>query len=250
MLHLFAFVLAIGSPTPEGDATVITTGDSPTPLLAATAAYQLQSDSSNHFVLSYAPAPQALPPQVVYFNGTPTSVQTLAQQFDIPLLPPVPYPETEFGNLDYYKWRQTDYEMRAALTRNIEPPAPDYYLNYGDKYITRFTNKTNSKLSDAGKKWLIKTRLYLQLELEQALQANPMLELNSEAFEAAVLELHIPCYDRAGLFLLPLRDKLAIIATPDTKDLLNKNGRKQALQAFKLQLKFWREKRKAKRGKQ
>ena len=58
---------------------------------------------------------------------------------DIDGFEPTPYPKALLGSVDYYKWRYNDF-----IKQNPGKKAPSYYLNYGNKYIQRFTNETLS----------------------------------------------------------------------------------------------------------
>jgi hypothetical protein len=56
---------------------------------------------------------------------------------------------------------------------------------------------------------------------------NPLIEENNDAFQKFAFDSHVPSYENAGLFDLPIRDLFLIGTTPDMKDLLSSNGREQ-----------------------
>ena len=143
---------------------------------------------------------------------------------------PTPYPKEKLGDPDYYRWRAQDFRKQ-----NPNSPVPDYYMEYGDKYIRRFTYKTSRKLSKAGQKWLQEVRYNLQVAIEDELVRNPEIELQNGGtdFRTFAFESHVEAYwndsqpGSAPLHSLPVLDLFNILLTPDLKDLLQTDGRNQ-----------------------
>lgn len=138
-------------------------------------------------------------------------------------------PEKVLGTTGYYHWRYDDFMKRhPGLSEPDSQHIPDYYLEYGAKYVIRFTEKLYPKLSDKGKAWLIAARLNLQLAMEEELKKNlrkfARLEENPKAFAKFAYGTHQASYLDAGLSGLPLSDLIKIGMTPDLKDLISKNG--------------------------
>ena len=82
----------------------------------------------------------------------------------------LPAPVAPDGALSYYRRRHGDFSTRytdAGLT------PPTYYLGYGEKYVGRFTNETNDRLTDEGKAWLVRARVNLQTAIEGRRDADP-----------------------------------------------------------------------------
>src|SRR5690606_32258536 len=105
------------------------------------------------------------------------------------------YPNV-YGNIDYYTFRYNDF-----ISRNPGKTPPDYYLNYGDKYIRRFTYETYDTLSDPGKQWFTEVRENLQVEIDKRLreQDGITLENDSNAFKEFAFGTHADVYWEAGL---------------------------------------------------
>jgi hypothetical protein len=136
-----------------------------------------------------------------------------------------PAPCTADGDLDYYRCRAADFSQRNP---GLDPP--DYYLEYGDVYVRRFTEETRPLLSPAGQAWLEGTRERLQRAMESRREQDPVayarLERDPAAFRAFAYETHPPSYE-AGLDRLPLRDLVLIVTTPDAQDVLGRDGAAQ-----------------------
>jgi len=141
------------------------------------------------------------------------------------------YPKEKLGSLDYYQFRNQDFMDRNP---GIEPP--DYYLNYGDKYLKRFTSETKSKLSLEGQEFLEGVGEGLQAEIEKKIASDPQgfaeLERNSDAFREWAYDTHSTVYAREGFRDLPLLDKFHIGATPDAEDILSESGIKEGLETL------------------
>jgi hypothetical protein len=140
--------------------------------------------------------------------------------------PPTPAPESVMGTTNYYQWRNADFTLRADLANNNKD-APDYYLNYGDKYVKRFTNELYPNLSKEGQAWLVRARLELQKEIESGLTAQPDIELQNDGFTKFAFDTHVPAYTNSGILNLSFGDKWEIFKTPDNKDKFSINGLKQ-----------------------
>jgi hypothetical protein len=131
----------------------------------------------------------------------------------------------------YYLDRKKDFEKR-----NPELKAPDYYLNYGNKYLRRFKFETRLILSKKGKSWLDKALLNLQNEMEKGLMYNPYLEYDNKKFTDFAFDTHVKAYEDAGILDLSILDKVKIMLTVDADDLFSESGLKQAAMVGKDQL--------------
>ena len=155
---------------------------------------------------------------------------------DIDGFEPPPYPKALLGSVDYYKWRYYDF-----IKQNPRKKAPSYYLNYGNKYIQRFTNETNNLLSKQGKQWLVNARKNLQVAIEDKLKTDPTIELRNGGndFKEFAFESHIDAYWNAGLYRLNTIDLVAIVLTPNFKDLMSKDGINQATKMIDKLINYW-----------
>ena len=130
------------------------------------------------------------------------------------------------GGLDYYRCRADDF-----VTREPTRSAPDYYLDYGDRYVRRFSEETRPLLSPAGQRWLDRVRGELQEAMEEVRASDPLgfalLELEPDRFADFAFETHPQAYLEAGLAELPLRDLVLIGSTPDAQDILSPRARAQ-----------------------
>jgi hypothetical protein len=133
-----------------------------------------------------------------------------------------PSPVPANGELSYYSRRHNDFVTRYAQCGNFSPP--DYYLGYGEKYVRRFTEHTNTLLSHDGQKWLAQARINLQVAIESRLAMGPVafdaLEKDNDAFRAFAYGTHADAYWNAGLGELSIFDLSSIGLTPDVEDLL------------------------------
>ncbi len=188
-----------------------------------------------------------MPEGEIYFNGSPAKIVELAKRH-IKHFNPTAYPEEKLGDINYYRWRYDDFNVRAGLAGKENASAPEYYLNYGDKYIRRFTFETYFKLSSKGKKWLVLARKNLQIEMENRLKQKDgkELELNNSAFQKFAFDSHVPAYINKtgnnlnlGMLALDFLDKTYIALTPDTKDLIPPLGIKQAEDIVVEQTKYY-----------
>lgn len=173
-------------------------------------------------------------------NGPHEPLSTISQEivFEMPVDPamffggdaPKPNP-IEVGIRTFYMDRKQDYELR-----NPGFEAPDYYENYGDKYIKRFSDITKPTLSPAGQKWLEDALFNLQFELDEKL-ASPsredyMIEHDNGAFRKFMFETHAKAYEDAGILYLPVMDKVKIMLSVDFDDILSSGGIEQAVEVM------------------
>lgn len=148
-------------------------------------------------------------------------------QFNDPV--PTPAPGHLLGSVDYYQFRHDDFAKRFP---GQAPPA--YYMEYGDKYVRKFTDELYEKLSEEGKLWMKNTKLKLQQEIEQKLSEEPEIELDEEAFKEFAFGSHARVYEETHAMQLCLDDKTSLVACMDVKDLFGELG----LQVIKVALKI------------
>ncbi|WP_447640673.1 MULTISPECIES: DUF6443 domain-containing protein [Chitinophagaceae] len=133
--------------------------------------------------------------------------------------------------LDYYKNR-FDYFRQ----NNPEMKPPDYYMNYGDKYIRRFVNITKAQLSIEGQKWLYKALVNLQNAMDKGIEQDPSIEYDNEKFTDFAFGTHADAYTNAGILKLSIMDKIKISLTVDPDDLLSSRGISQAAEVARRQM--------------
>lgn len=127
-----------------------------------------------------------------------------------------PAPREFVGTCDYYLWRHWNFLQRHHGCRHRPP---DYYVDYGYKYCVKFSLHLRPRLSEEGKSWLDKTRLLLQVYLEQELARNPNVELDNIAFRKMAFRTHPDAYWNAGLRNVPWWfDRFKIILEPDWQE--------------------------------
>ncbi len=135
----------------------------------------------------------------------------------------------EVGTLDFYRKRQDDFKQRNP---DLDPP--DYYMNYGDKYLRKFHDHTKPKLSEAGQKWLERTGVALQQAIEDKRAEDPgafaELERESDAFRAFAYASHPDAYLNSGMDTLNPIDLVHVGLTPEPKDLLTRDGLSQLVE--------------------
>lgn len=158
-------------------------------------------------------------------------VQTTAAAQERDSLPqmasPNPIPDSVLGTIDYYHWRETDFQQRSKHAGlNLE--SPDYYCSYGHKYAHRFSWHIRPHLSNEGKQWLDRTLLLLQIGTEACLQSRPELELQPESLNRMLFDLHPAVYAAAGFYELTFADQLRILIRLDPHDLISPEGQRQA----------------------
>ena len=138
----------------------------------------------------------------------------------------LPAPIPAVGELSYYADRHADFVSRYQDVPGLQPP--DYYLDYGNKYVSRFTHETYTRLTPEGQAWLVRVRQGLQVAIESQRAADPaafdQLEKDNAAFRAFAYGTHPDAYWNTGLGELSVFDLLNIGLTPDVEDLLSKDG--------------------------
>jgi RHS repeat-associated protein len=131
------------------------------------------------------------------------------------------------GNMDYYKLRYADFVRRNP---GVEPP--DYYMQYGNKYLEAFT-RAYKELTPTGRSWMVKTRANLQNAMEDFIRRDPAgfaaLERDNDAFRSFAFGTHQRAYIDGGLVNVPWVDRVTIGLTPSCKDLLSADGVSQAV---------------------
>lgn len=145
----------------------------------------------------------------------PTTPSRISRDRPLPVRTPSP---------SYYRQRRDDF-----VRRNPGKKVPEYYDQYGDKYLRKFSKLTS--LSKFGLKWRDRTLKNLQDAIEAKRTHDPRafarLERDHDAFKAFAYRTHANAYIKAGLFKLPFHDLAQIATTPEAKDLLGKEGIKQ-----------------------
>ena len=156
---------------------------------------------------------------------------------------PNPFPKKKLGSRYYYKIRHNDFVKRHKEDKNVKTPS--YYLDYGDKYLKRFSDETNDKLTDEGKVWLNEVRGNLQELMEKGLKENPNIETDDKKFTSFAFDTHVEAYlnenGTVPITQLNTLDLVRILLTPDAKDLLSEDGKRQADEMFKNLSKYWLE---------
>lgn len=140
----------------------------------------------------------------------------------VPVDPDAPAP-IETGTDSYYRDRYADF-----VKRNYGVQPPDYYLDYGEKYMQRFMTLDRQDLSAEALAWRDRTRTALQEAMEakrrENLKAFADLERDPEAFKSFAYGTHVDAYVKSGLFDLAAQDIAVIAITPDIGDILTGDG--------------------------
>lgn len=143
--------------------------------------------------------------------------------FTITRLDPTPYPQGNLGNLDYYRFRLNDFTRR-----NPGSQPPDYYLNFGEKYLRRFRLEVRPNLTEQGQAFVDRVGVALQRRMETELQSDPVqfaeLERNSVEFRRFAYETHVAAYCESGWGDLPLSDNQTIASSVDVSDFVRGTG--------------------------
>ncbi|MBW2255749.1 MAG: hypothetical protein JRI25_14265 [Deltaproteobacteria bacterium] len=155
----------------------------------------------------------------------------------------LPNPVSADGGMEYYRNRHDDFVSRYTGCDAFTPPS--YYLEYGDKYIRRFTLELKPRLSPEGQAWCEQAGFNLQEAIEDHRADNgkdyDQLEKNDAAFTSFAYATHADAYWRAGLGDLGIFDLARIGLTPDIKDLVTWEGVTQVLDVGTRLLGAWGE---------
>jgi len=138
------------------------------------------------------------------------------------------------GTDSYYEARAIDFELR-----NPGETAPEYYREYGHKYLHEFKYETKDNLSPQGQQWLGDALENLQLAMEDIVQNNEGIESNTEELTDLAFKSHVDAYEKAGILSLSVMDKVKITLTVEPQDLLSERGLKQAGQVAADQLEMY-----------
>ena len=115
----------------------------------------------------------------------------------------------------YYIARARDYQIRNATSE-----IPEYYVQYGAKYMFRFKYETRNELSDiTAINWLDDTLYNLQDSLEEILYIHPNCENESGSLYKKAFESHVDAYLKAGFCDLDLFEWIDVAGTPDGRDI-------------------------------
>ena len=129
------------------------------------------------------------------------------------------------GTTTYYLDRLADFRRRWP-----EASPPSYYADYGNKCLGQFLS-TKPILSPRGQRWIDDTLQRLQQMMEQERrhdgQGFAAKECDDDTFREFAFGTHAQAYQDAGVFELGVADLWKIVRTPDLKDLLNDEGRKE-----------------------
>jgi len=120
----------------------------------------------------------------------------------------------ELGKTEYYEKRAKDFEER-----NPGKKAPDYYREYGDKYVKRF-DKLKPELSEEGQGWMERTKDRLQFKMEAGLRSGEWDESKPEELKEKAYDSHSEAYLEAGLADLPQEDIDKVLTAVDRGDLV------------------------------
>ncbi|CCH48504.1 hypothetical protein [Pseudodesulfovibrio piezophilus] len=133
----------------------------------------------------------------------------------------------DLGKTEYYEKRAQDFEER-----NPGKEAPDYYREYGDKYVKRF-DKLKPELSKEGQEWMERTKDRLQFKMEAGLLSGEWDESKPEELKEKAYDSHSEAYLEAGLADLPQEDIEKIVGVVDRLDMTNGAALKESLQVLK-----------------
>jgi hypothetical protein len=130
----------------------------------------------------------------------------------------------ELGKTEYYEKRAQDFEER-----NPGKKAPDYYREYGDKYVKRL-DTLRPELSKKGQEWMERTKDLLQFKMESGLRSGEWDEAKPEELKEKAYDSHSEAYLEAGLADLPQEDIDKVIEVVDRMDMINPQALKESLQ--------------------
>jgi hypothetical protein len=168
---------------------------------------------------------------------TALSMAAAAEKYGENTFLPTKAPAWILGSPDYYAWRNENFLLRCKLCGRTVA-APDYYLDYGNKYATRFPVEVRPKLSPQGQDWLDKTFLLLQIATEDVLEKKGDAELDGRAFRRQLFGLHAEVYEVSGFFELPFHDKWIVLKALDLRDVISDEGREQIAMIGKAYAKY------------
>lgn len=133
---------------------------------------------------------------------------------------------SQVGTLDYYRFREGDF-----LARHPRGHPPDYYRDYGDRYVHVFHDRLRPSLSPAGQGWLDCTLLALQAAMENRRDADPVgftrLEEDNEGFKRFAYGTHPAAYVNCGICNASIATQVRVLFTPRFKDLFGTAGIRQ-----------------------
>jgi hypothetical protein len=150
-------------------------------------------------------------------------------------------------NLAYYQERQANF-----IRRNPDKTPPDYYLEFGNKYVHEFAALTEKQLSAKGIAWRNQTLQRLQLAMEEKAEKDPegfaALELDGDKFTQFAYATHSNAYLGEGkdafnhtyagfekpidFFDLPDQDLKVILGVPSFRDKTNPEALRAALKTM------------------
>ena len=117
------------------------------------------------------------------------------------------FPDSVKGTPEFYKHLAEYYEQKYG-------EAPDYLMEYGDKYAREFS-KIESELSPEGKEWVRNTMRGLQDKMMKEIKKDPSIIHDQERFRDMAFETHSDAYLEGGLRNVPNGDLLKITQLPD-----------------------------------
>lgn len=150
-------------------------------------------------------------------SGAYTQNSACVWMFELIRPEPTPYSGV-LGDIGYYRFRYDDF---VSGNSGMEPP--DYYLGFGERYLTRFMNETYPNLTPQGQEFLRRVGETLQQKIEDKLNNNPQsfaeLERDSDEFRKFAYDTHPDAYCESGWGNLPESDRDQIIEAVDRSDL-------------------------------
>ena len=106
-----------------------------------------------------------------------------------------------------------------AVNRLGKGSAPDYYLEFGDKYLKKFKYELRPDLAPRQQKWLDDTLKNLHDEIEKVLKETPEIESNQGKFKKTAYNSHVKAYEDAEIWKeTEMISQIRILFTPDFSD--------------------------------
>ena len=160
-------------------------------------------------------------------------------------------PAVTKGTCEYYKLRNENYIERHGVHKGSCNP-PNYYLNYGFKYCSRFKTETYPNLSPQGQQWLLDVLEDLQDFMELGVVGMKYvskentdfnddvektgglsvfytgIECRNADFQAFAFATHPDAYRPKDMENLPAEDLVRIGLTPDLGEWRDAATREQA----------------------